>query len=337
MKKERILYFDVIKFLAVIFVFTCHFTRSLEYWGINFDYKILPDNLFTMYLGSYGVTLFFIISGASLMYVYDEKLDLKTYYKKRFLGIYPLFWFLFIVSFLVQFYVYGMYNHEVEKWKIFYSIIGIDGTMSLITPTFYQVGEWFLGVIIALYVVFPLLRLCARKAPVVSYMVILGISLVIGYLYKGTFPVECIFVTRIPEFMFGMLFVKYIKKVHPLLLIPSVGCLAALTLIEPLGRLNLLVRTYVVGISTFLVLVFVFSKVKSRAVTAISSFISNYNYPIFLIHHVLQLLFLKHFAGGMYYATDIWILYISCAALTIVLAIAAGHINKKYLLKWFRA
>lgn len=336
MKKERILYFDVIKFLAVIFVFTCHFTRSLEYWGINFDFKVLPDNLFGLYLGSYGVTLFFIISGASLMYVYDEKCDWKTYFKKRFLGIYPLFWFLFIVSFFVNFYVNLGYNHDVPKWSILYSIIGIDGTMSWIQPTFYQVGEWFLGVIIALYALFPLLRICVRKFPILSFIVSLATALAIGYLYHGTFPVECIVLTRIPEFMFGMLFIKYIRQPGAIPVAISVIILAVLQFAEQTAGWNLLVRTYLIGISTFLILACIFSHVKGKAITSISQFISNYNYPIFLIHHVLQLTFLRHFAGTMCYATDVLVLYASCAILTILLAIVANNINKKYLLPIFQ-
>ncbi len=336
MKKERILYFDVMKFLAVIFVFTCHFTRSLEYWGINFDFKVLPDSLLSLYLGSYGVTLFFIISGASLMYVYDEKLELKTYFKKRFLGIYPLFWFLFILSFLLNFYVNRGYDHSIPKWKLLYSLIGIDGTMSWITPTFYQVGEWFLGVIIALYALFPLLRICVRKFPVISYLGFLAVALVIGFLYKGTFPVECIVLTRIPEFMFGMLFVKYIKKVRLLHLIPSAACLVLFAIAYDIGEWNLLVRTYLVGISTFLVLAYLFSSVKNPVITGISQFISNYNYPIFLIHHVLQITFLRHFVGMSYHATDVLILYVSCGALTIVLSIAANKVNKQFILPLFQ-
>lgn len=336
MKKERILYFDVIKLLAVIFVFTCHFTRSLEYRGINFDFKVLPDNLFTLYLGSYGVTLFFIISGASLMYVYDEKLVLRDYFKKRFLGIYPLFWALFIVSFFVNFYVNHGYNHDVPKWKILYSIIGIDGTLSWIGPTFYQVGEWFLGVIITLYVLFPLLRICVKKLPLLSFVGFLAVALVIAFLYKGEFPVECIVLTRIPEFMFGMIFVKYIKKVRVFLAIPSAAVLALFAIAYDIGEWNLLVRTYLVGISTFLLLVWIFSNVKNPLVTAISRFISNYNYPIFLIHHVLQLVFLKHFSGMMCYTTDVLILYVCCAVLTIALAVLANNLNKKYILPLFK-
>lgn len=147
---------------------------------------------------------------------------------------------------------------------------------------------------------------------------------------------ECIVLTRIPEFMFGMLFVKYIKKVRLWMALPSAALLALFALVPNVGAWNLLVRTYLVGIATFLILVFIFSRIKNPVITAISQFISNYNYPIFLIHHVLQLLFLKHFAGMMCYGTDVVILYVSCGVLTILLAVAANNINKKHLMPMFK-
>lgn len=107
MKKERLLYFDAIKFLAVIFVFVCHYARTLEYYQISYNFKILPDNIFSVYTGTVGCVLFFIVSGAALMYVYQEKVNLQNYFLKRFKGIYPMFWSAFIVFFEVQFYNTG--------------------------------------------------------------------------------------------------------------------------------------------------------------------------------------------------------------------------------------
>lgn len=58
MKKERLIYLDVIKAIALVFVFSCHFTRSLEANGVGFVCKVLPDQIFDLYIGSFGVTLF---------------------------------------------------------------------------------------------------------------------------------------------------------------------------------------------------------------------------------------------------------------------------------------
>ena len=105
MKKERLAYLDIIRTIAVISVLVCHYTRALESNGIGYLNKILPDFPFSLYLGSYGVSLFFIISGASLMYVYSEKCEVLTFFKKRFWAIYPMFWLAYIIAFLYNFWV----------------------------------------------------------------------------------------------------------------------------------------------------------------------------------------------------------------------------------------
>ena len=127
MKKERLIYLDVIKAIALVFVFSCHFTRSLEANGVGFVCKVLPDQIFDLYIGSFGVTLFFIASGASLMYVYGEKLDWTVYLKKRFTGIYPMFWIAFLTATFISFFRDGGIRKGVPGWKIIFSILGIDG------------------------------------------------------------------------------------------------------------------------------------------------------------------------------------------------------------------
>ena len=72
--KKRLYYLDIIKLCALVLVFVCHYTRSLESRGVGFVCKVLPDSIFHLYIGSFGVTLFFIASGASLMYVYQKEI-----------------------------------------------------------------------------------------------------------------------------------------------------------------------------------------------------------------------------------------------------------------------
>lgn len=107
MEKKRILYFDAIKFVAIIFVFVCHFARTLERYHISYGFKILPDALFSIYTGTAGSVLFFIVSGAALMHVYQDQINLKSYFMKRVKGIYLMFWISFIIFFCIQFYTGG--------------------------------------------------------------------------------------------------------------------------------------------------------------------------------------------------------------------------------------
>ena len=50
--------------------------------GVGYDVKILPDTVCGVYLGDFGVCIFFVLSGISLMYTYQGKLDIKQYFKK---------------------------------------------------------------------------------------------------------------------------------------------------------------------------------------------------------------------------------------------------------------
>lgn len=83
MIKERVFYFDFIRaisvFAIIIFHFNCSLPPHLVYAGnkpiIMYDY--INGNL-----GQIGVSLFFILSGASLMYNYSENFSLKKFYKK---------------------------------------------------------------------------------------------------------------------------------------------------------------------------------------------------------------------------------------------------------------
>lgn len=345
-KKERLIYFDIIKFIAVICVFTVHFTRTLEYF-IKFDFKILPDRIFGMYLGAFGVTLFFITSGASLMYVYDEKINFKDYFKKRFLGIYPLFWLTYTVAFMCNFYVNKGFDQTIPKWKVIFSILGFDGTTAYYGPNFYQVGEWFLSVIILLYVLFPLLRICVKKFPVITCVtaIFVYILLVQNYNIAAKLPLDCVVFARIPEFLFGMIFIKYIRKVNLKLFAPTFAIMLFSMFIDKFvnsmdsayinslisnPRFSMYVVT-IVGISSFCVFAYLFYSIKNGIFRKISIFISKYSYAIFLSHHFIMVLFIRHFVYSEMPRSEIIILYAMLWFIVLLVSMELVKLNKKIM------
>lgn len=84
------------------------------------------------------------------------------YLKSRFLAIYPLFWLFFLPLFWYSDLWHGN-NAGVPRWKVLLSLAGLDGYLQPWTSTFYKIGEWYLGVQILLYCLFPLLLLCCRR------------------------------------------------------------------------------------------------------------------------------------------------------------------------------
>ena len=131
--------------------------------------------------GSIGVNLFFLLSGASLTHRWQNRWNLKEYVKGRILAIYPDFWVIFFSLFVYGEVLHGN-NASVPKWKLIFSIIGVDGYMQQFTSTFYKIGEWFLGCLLILYFLF-----------VISFRLTKGRSLVVlFFFYFGLLGLLCV-------------------------------------------------------------------------------------------------------------------------------------------------
>ena len=95
MKQKRLFYLDVIRAVCAVMIVVYHFPLAISQ----------PVDYFHAFAnGSFGmiaVYCFFMVSGAALMHRYrdEDRLDLKNFYKKRFLSLYPLFWITYIMAF----------------------------------------------------------------------------------------------------------------------------------------------------------------------------------------------------------------------------------------------
>lgn len=319
MKKERLYYLDLIKIIAAICVFVCHFSRSLEANQVGYSLKLLPDYPFHVYLGSLGVSLFFIISGAALMYVYDEKLDLWKYYKKRFLGIYPMFWLAFVIAFSISLFRFRAISTDVPKWKIIYSILGIDGNALWWGANYYQLGEWFLSVIVCLYIVFPLLRAALKKSPLITCIAAALLYFACILWFHTTLPVDCFFITRIPELLFGMVFVKYIKKVKTVQLVLSVVILTVISLAPMNTVIPSMVATTCVGISFFSVLTWLLQHIPvTEFMKRAAQICGKYCYAFFLTHHYILRWMMSRFSGCQLRKSEELVVFLSCLGVVLL-------------------
>lgn len=330
MSRKRILYFDAIKLLAVIFVFVCHFARTLEYYQISYTLKLLPDAIFSVYTGSVGCALFFIVSGAALMYVYQDNLDLKAYFIKRFKGIYPMFWISFVIFFCVQFYIDGRYDSSVPISRSLFTLIGFDGTMAFFCSTFYTVGEWFLGILIIMYLIFPILRKWVNEFPYAALSVCSLGGIILDYLCEDQ---RTLFFEWIPFLVFGMVFYKSIKKVKGYILFGAMMVLTVFTIFD-LNFVNNMTRAYIVGIALFFILVSLFEDLGGNVFRKASSFASRYCYPIFLVHHRIMMIFMKKFSGFRFYKGDIICMFVFLVIVTLVVSYFLDKLTSSVMAIW---
>lgn len=286
MKKERLFYLDFVRAIAVVSILMTHFNARYLYLVPPMPEKaVITTMVSNIYIGNWGVSLFFIISGSALMYVYQDKLELKRFYKKRFLSIYPMFWMAYIAAFAY----FCMKNHMIPgagapKVNFIFTILGLDGMLAAYIPTFYILGEWFLGTIILMYLIFPLLRIGVNQKPVLTAAAVLVIYAAM-FLLEDKVNISIIVFTRLPEIVFGMYFVRWGKKVDWKMALPAFLILVVNGVAAPAWS-SMLQTTYV-GIASFIVLVFLSYYLKFSACEKFCNVISKYSYAIFLVHHVI--------------------------------------------------
>lgn len=296
-KKKRLFYLDFIRAIAAIIVVIYHFNCTLTTYNITGFNKIFYTHA-NGHWGRIGVTLFFIISGVALMYNYNKKVDNKTYLKKRIKNIYPMFWIAYIVAFLYNFSKSTGIVPEIPKHKFLLTLVGMDGYFLYRSPNFYILGEWFLGAIIMLYLLFPLFRYLIKKSKVTaSILFILSAIANVYILQFNPFNMSanrnilvCIF-----SFLIGMYFIEYIKEIKwQYALIALILFVTSITV--KIGLSQYLVSNFA-GYMLFIVLIYVAKLVKINIVKETFRTIGNYSYAVFLTHHIIMMEIMQKFTG----------------------------------------
>lgn len=142
----RIYGFDVLRGLCAIGVAAYH---VLGWLGVGHPYN----------LGLYGVYVFFVLSGASLMVAYADRLEhgypLAGFYAARFFRLAPLFWLVVVATPIII----------GSEWKFSNLILNFSFLFGLANPgqTSIPTGGWSLGIEFVFYLLFPIFIIAVRK------------------------------------------------------------------------------------------------------------------------------------------------------------------------------
>lgn len=154
---------DLIRVFGILVVVFYHYQVETAVRGLC-PADFLPAMEPLVQVAVYTMTL---LSGSCLCWQEKSRSwSMKRYLWGRFLAIYPLFWLCFFPIFIYSDIICGN-NEGVAPWKLLLSIVGVDGYFQSFTPTFYKIGEWYLGCILFLYAVFPVLWRMIRRRGVV--------------------------------------------------------------------------------------------------------------------------------------------------------------------------
>ncbi|MBQ1843186.1 MAG: acyltransferase [Lachnospiraceae bacterium] len=290
-KNSRIYSLDVVRILSTLGIILFHwFTLAADgryagvpngpSWGTN--------------AGGALSTVFFILSGFLLYSRWTGigKYSLNKYFKTRFLAIFPMYYIAFIIATLPRILV-GR-GAAAPKWTLIFTVFGLDGWLSELFPTFAVVGEWFIGAIVILYLIFPLIDRLYRWNidMVMAVMTILMIIFRNEHLINpNSFHsiLSCLF-----SFTFGAWLAAHdLHKSRTAGIISLIGYVI-LTVIRVPSSWNMNLYYHICGMLLFPALnligmLLASSLEKSSGFQNVIIKMSGLSYPVFLIHHAVIL------------------------------------------------
>lgn len=174
--------FDAIRFIAASLVLITHIERFKRKAQLE-NFSFVVDDL-----GYQGVSIFFVLSGFLITHLLlvekhnRKSIDVKKFYVKRILRIWPLYFIILILGFFV--FPYSYYPHYFPNPKD-YDIINIIILSTLFLPnlatylsnSFFATGIlWSIGVEEQFYLIWPhivKLKVTIRKIMTIIVMVII--------------------------------------------------------------------------------------------------------------------------------------------------------------------
>lgn len=217
MSYKRNVFYDYLRVLSVLLVITSHYAYMFDVS----DILSFPRTYLTGGIGRLGVSFFFMISGG-MAYLSLKKYSTKIYYFRRVISIlvpYNVVYLLMAILLIILAQLYHvdyprnplemLWHGDRTLWEWLPSFVGFDHYLHGVydIDTLYFTGEWFIGCIIILYILAPLLFRMLNDSPLLALVFVLLISL-ISYDRSGLNPYWSAS-TRLADFMFGMFFIRY--------------------------------------------------------------------------------------------------------------------------------
>ena len=327
MQKQRIFYLDFVRAAATLLIVLTHYNALYLYTNPQMPEKAVITCYFSrVYIGDLGVSLFLIISGAALMYVYREKCKVTEFFKKRFWSIYPMFWIGYLGFFFYSFYQNQGLNPAIPRSRIIYSILGLDTYFQAFGQlNFSMVGEWFLGFIIIFYFFFPLLRKWLLTHPLSLALAAAGLYAV--FLVLNSRYNSVLLPVLLPRILFGMYFMQSGKKVKWPTALISLGVIIVNSFLP--WKIDSTLQATYIGIAVFLILVWAADYLKWIPFRRICAWICKYSYAIFIVHH--SIIFYMAGRFDLYEITrfNSYLLFLCCCGVIFPAAYVLKKVNDR--------
>src|SRR6266705_6902686 len=220
---KRLLWIDISKGLAILVVAYFHFFRTYFQYGVlpPADWSGPAMTALTILrlvwfkvsgLGFHAVGVFIILSGWTLMQSTLRRAEAGavawgSWYRARFLRLYPMYWVAHLVYLLSPF----VARLEPVDDRMILSLLGLRFIDIQLNFMYLNAAWWYFSMLIQFYLIFPLLFLAARKLGAWIFLLIAcALGFFVRYLMLDVYPQDGLWILggfaicRLPEFALGM-------------------------------------------------------------------------------------------------------------------------------------
>jgi peptidoglycan/LPS O-acetylase OafA/YrhL len=220
---KRLLWLDISKGLAILFVAYFHFFRTYFEHGVlpPADWSGLVSSAVTILrlvwfkvsgLGFHAVGVFIILSGWTLMQSTARRAEAgavawAAWYRARLLRLYPMYWVAHLVYLISPF----VAHLEPVDDRIILSLLGLRFIDIQMNFMYLNAAWWYFSMLIQFYLIFPLLFWMARRLGSWRFLLIACAAgffarylLLVVWPQNGLWVLGGFAICRLPEFALGM-------------------------------------------------------------------------------------------------------------------------------------
>lgn len=290
---KRIKHFDVVRVICFIAIIYYHIIAQLPVNGICSHEAIYPfvANA-NMQVGTFAVAVFFMISGASLMYTTQDKFEVGTFYLKRYIRLlipfYVVTFMYYIVNAIRVRDLAGVYVGGIPVWRWIFTIFGMDEWVSMhgIVTFSRGIGEWFLGALVILSFLFPLLRYLMQKNTKIFMTVAIAVYLFVIVNYDSSVLIYMSLPVKGFDFILGMWYGLNWQKISPKWKYVSILVLLIFLCCPIEIPMNQALKILIPAAAFLLSFSLLEDKLQTCKLTIIQV-LSKYSYELFLVHHIV--------------------------------------------------
>lgn len=293
MDKKRIRHFDIVRVICFILIIYYHMIAQLPVNGICAHETIFPlvANA-NMQIGTFAVAVFFMISGASLMYTTKDKLQVGHFYLKRYIRLLIPFYVVTFMYYIVNVVrvrdFAGVYTGGIPVWRWIFTILGMDEWVSMHgVVTFSRgIGEWFLGALMILSLLFPLLRYLMLKNVRVFMACAIAVYICVIYNYQSSVLIYMNLLVKGFDFILGMWYGLYWDKMPSKLRFWGIP-IFLFFLFYPSELLMNQALKIVIPAFAFLISFSLLENTLQKCKLTVIGWLSKFSYELFLVHHIV--------------------------------------------------